>query len=106
MKITTLTTILSAIFLSSSLSAEFKADKDVSYGPHERNVLDVYWNTKFKNAPIVFTIHGGGFKNGSKAYCNKDMIKLYMSKGCIVVSPNYRLVGKGEPVTKDDCAMD
>ena len=91
---------------STNLFAGFKADKDVSYGPHERNIMDVYWNTNFKNAPIVFTIHGGGFKNGSKAYCNKDMIQLYMSKGCIVVSPNYRLVGKGEPVTKDDCAMD
>ena len=34
------------------------------------------------------------------------MIELYMSKGCIVVSPNYRLVGKGKPITKDDCAMD
>ena len=98
--------IVNLLFISTNLMAGFKADKDVSYGPHERNVLDVYWNTKFKNAPIVFTIHGGGFKNGSKAYCNKDMIKLYMSRGCIVVSPNYRLVGKGEPVTKDDCAMD
>ena len=106
MKIITFATTVLALLFSSNLSAEFKADKDVSYGPHERNVLDVYWNTKFKNAPIVFTIHGGGFKNGSKAYCNKDMIKLYMSKGCIVVSPNYRLVGKGEPVSKDDCAMD
>jgi predicted esterase len=98
-------TIFPLIF-SSNLSAEFKVDKNVSYGPHQRNVLDVYWNTDYKNAPIVFTIHGGGFKNGDKSYCNKDMIKLYMSKGCIVVSPNYRLVGKGEPVTKDDCAMD
>ena len=106
MKLITIATTIFAFFISLSLSAEFKADKDVSYGPHERNILDVYWDTKFKNAPIVFTIHGGGFKNGSKAYCNKDMIKLYMTKGCIVVSPNYRLVGKGEPVTKDDCAMD
>ena len=106
MKIITFVTILSVTVFPFALLGDFKADKDVSYGPHERNVLDVYWNTKFKNAPIVFTIHGGGFKNGSKAYCNKDMIKLYMSKGCIVVSPNYRLVGKGEPVSKDDCAMD
>ena len=98
MKIITFATTVLALLFSSNLSAEFKADKDVSYGPHERNVLDVYWNTKFKNAPIVFTIHGGGFKNGSKAYCNKDMIKLYMSRGCIVVSPNYRLVGKGSPL--------
>ena len=58
MKIITFVTILSVIVFPSALSADFKADKDVSYGPHERNVLDVYWNTKFKNAPIVFTIHG------------------------------------------------
>ena len=96
MKITTFTITILALF-SPSLSAEFKADKDVSYGPHERNVLDVYWNTKFKNAPIVFTIHGGGFKNGSKAYCNKDMIKLYMSKGCIVVSPTTVWSAKANP---------
>jgi predicted esterase len=94
------------LFFSINLFAGFKTDKDISYGPHERNILDVYWNTNFNDAPIVFTIHGGGFKNGSKAYCNKDMIKLYMSKGCIVVSPNYRLVGKGESITKDDCALD
>ena len=56
------------LIFSTNLMAEFKMDKDVSYGPHQRNVLDIYWNTKFKNAPIVFTIHGGGFKNGSKAY--------------------------------------
>ena len=105
MRITILASILAFISNSNS-TAKFKAEKDISYGPDERNVMDVYWNTKFKDAPIVFTIHGGGFKNGSKAYCNRDMIDLYMSKGCIVVSPNYRLVGKGKAITKDDCAMD
>ncbi len=94
------------LVFSTNLLAEVKVDKNVSYGPHQRNVLDVYWNTEYKNAPIVFTIHGGGFKFGDKGYCNPDMRKLYMSKGCIVVSPNYRLVKKGTSVTKDDCAMD
>jgi len=93
-------------FSSTSLFAELKVDKNVSYGSHQRNVLDVYWNTDYKNAPIVFTIHGGGFKNGDKSYCNSNMQKLYMAKGCIVVSPNYRLIKKGTPVTKDDCALD
>ena len=105
MRITILASILAFISHSNS-TAKFKAEKDISYGPDERNVMDIYWNTNFKNAPIVFTIHGGGFKNGSKAYCNRDMIELYMSKGCVVVSPNYRLVGKGKAITKDDCAMD
>ena len=105
MRITIFASILTFISHFNS-TAKFKAEKDISYGPHERNVMDVYWNTNFKNAPIVFTIHGGGFKNGSKAYCSRDMIELYMSKGCVVVSPNYRLVGKGKAITKDDCAMD
>ena len=74
MKIITFVTTLSAIIFSTFLSAEFKTIKDLSYGPHERNVLDVYWDTEYKNAPIVFTIHGGGFRFGDKAYCNEDMI--------------------------------
>ncbi|MDA7918214.1 alpha/beta hydrolase [Mariniblastus sp.] len=89
-----------------NLHAEVKVDRNVSYGTHERNVMDIYWNTQYKNAPIVFTIHGGAFKNGSKAYCNKDMRELYMAKGCIVVSPNYRLKKEGTSITKDDCALD
>jgi acetyl esterase/lipase len=97
---------ISLFSFSANLFAEVKVDKDVSYGPHERNVMDVYWDTDYKNAPIVFTIHGGGFKNGSKSYCSQDMQKLYMAKGCIVVSPNYRLVKQGTAVTKDDCALD
>ena len=67
MKIITFVTTLSALFFSTFLSAEFKAIKDLSYGPNVRNVLDVYWDTEYKNAPIVFTIHGGGFKFGDKA---------------------------------------
>ena len=94
------------LIFAENLYAEVKVDKDVAYGTHERNVLDVYWDTDYRNAPIVFTIHGGAFKNGSKAYCNKDMQNLYMAKGCIVVSPNYRLKKEGTTITKDDCTLD
>jgi predicted esterase len=105
-KALTFVVTIGLLIFATNLLAEVKVDKDVSYGTHERNVMDVHWNTDYKNAPIVFTIHGGGFKNGSKSYCNKDMQQLYMAKGCIVVSPNYRLVKKGTPITKDDCTLD
>ncbi len=95
-----------AFLLCPKLNSVPKVEKNLSYGPHERQVMDVYWDSGYENAPIVFTIHGGGFKKGDKVYCNADMRKLYAGKGCIVVSPNYRLVGKGEPITKDDCALD
>jgi predicted esterase len=105
-KTKTLVATIGLLLFATNLLAENKVDKDVAYGTHERNVLDVYWNTDFKDAPIVFTIHGGGFKNGSKSYCNKDMQKLYMAKGCIVVSPNYRLKKEGTPITVEDCTID
>ena len=95
--------------LASNLLAAAKVEKNISYGPDKRNVMDVYWDTKYKKAPIVFTIHGGGFKRGDKSYCNKDMLKLYRDKGCIVVSPNYRFMKKGSITIRDcalDCAMD
>ena len=98
--------IFGLLLFTTNLLAENKVDKDVVYGADERNVLDVYWNTDFKNAPIVFTIHGGAFKTGSKAYCNKDMQELYLAKGCIVVSPNYRLKKSGTPITVEDCTID
>ncbi|MDB4623674.1 alpha/beta hydrolase [bacterium] len=98
--------LFTANLFTGNLHAEVKVDRNVSYGTHERNVMDIYWNTQYKNAPIVFTIHGGAFKNGSKAYCSKDKRDLYMAKGCIVVSPNYRLKKEGTSITKDDCALD
>ena len=106
MKFIILATTIVTILFSSQIAAEFKTEKDLPYGPHERNVMDIYWDTSFKNAPIVFTIHGGGFRFGDKAYCNEHMIKLYMSKGCIVVSPNYRLLKIGTGVSVKDCVID
>ena len=105
-KTTVLTFALLHLIWSANLVAETKVDRNVSYGPHPRNVMDIYWNTDHTNAPIVFTIHGGGFMGGDKSYCNDDMQQLYLAKGCIVVSPNYRLVKAGTNVTKDDCSLD
>ena len=101
-----ITCALILLLFSTSVFAEVKITKNVSYGPHERNVMDIYWNTEYKNAPIVFTVHGGAFRMGSKEYLNRDMQKLYMKKGCIVVSPNYRLMKFGTPTSIKDCTVD
>lgn len=98
--------VVGLLIFTTKASAEVEVDRDVRYGMHERNVMDVYWDTEYKNAPIVFAIHGGAFKNGSKAYCNKDMQNLYLAKGCIVVSPNYRLKKQGTTITVGDCTLD
>lgn len=40
--------------------------EDVSYGPHERNLLDFWQAESDTPTPLVVFIHGGGFVNGSK----------------------------------------
>ncbi|HTI51122.1 MAG TPA: hypothetical protein VL475_09225, partial [Planctomycetaceae bacterium] len=39
---------------------------NVRYGPHERNVLDFWQAASEKPAPLAISIHGGGFREGSK----------------------------------------
>jgi len=93
--------------LATNLMAAVKVDKNVAYGPHKRNIMDIHWNTEYKNAPIVITICGGGFKSGNKGfYCNGNTQKLYRKKGCVIVSPDYRLLGGKGALTLADCEID
>ena len=40
--------------------------KDISYGPHSRNKLDVYQPPGVSNAPIFVYVHGGGYRSGDR----------------------------------------
>jgi len=63
---------------------------NVSYGPHERNVLD-FWKAESKEptALIVF-IHGGGFVGGDKAKANPAIVKACLDAGVSFMAINYR----------------
>ncbi len=64
--------------------------KNVSYGPHERNVFD-FWAAKSSHpTPLVVFIHGGGFVNGSKDGANPAMIKACLDAGVSYMAINYR----------------
>jgi len=70
--------------------------RDVSYGPHERHVLDVFASPeKGSGKPVVVFIHGGGFARGAKSAPGSpfyDNVGLWAaSKGLIGVTINYRL---------------
>jgi len=64
---------------------------NVSYGPHERNVMDVWKAKSDQPTPLLVFIHGGGFRGGSK-----EALPPYLLNGCLasdisVVAINYRL---------------
>src|SRR5262245_33970485 len=64
---------------------------NVKYGPHRRNVLDLWKAKSDKPTPLVVYIHGGGFAAGSKETLNGYMLDALLKAGISVMAINYRL---------------
>ena len=63
--------------------------ENVKYGPHERNVLD-FWQAKSEQpAPVLVSIHGGGFVAGNKSV-QPQLLKDCLDAGISVAAINYR----------------
>ena len=68
---------------------------DVRYGPHERNLLDI-WKAKplpgqTGPTPVVVYFHGGGFRGGDKSSVPAWLVIKCLDAGISVASANYRL---------------
>ena len=72
---------------------------EVPYGTHERHVLDFWKAVSDKPTPLVFVIHGGGWKNGSKERLNRfvDAPKL-LREGISVAAINYRYTSQANGI--------
>jgi acetyl esterase/lipase len=68
-----------------------KEQLNVPYGKHVRQVLDFYPAKSDKPTPLVFFIHGGGWRGGDKKFNPRP----FLSKGISVVAINYRYVQNG-----------
>jgi acetyl esterase/lipase len=64
---------------------------DVRYGPHERNVLDVWLAKSPTPTPLVIYYHGGGFRAGDKRTLNPQLLEKLRGDGITVAAANYRL---------------
>src|SRR5262245_38373259 len=64
---------------------------NVKYGPHERNVLDLWKAKSDKPAPLIVFIHGGGFRAGSKEQLSPALLEGCLKSGIAVMAINYRL---------------
>ncbi|WP_342750837.1 alpha/beta hydrolase [Termitidicoccus mucosus] len=60
----------------------------VSYGEHERQVLDFWKAPSDKPTPVLIYIHGGGWVRGDKKAV--PYVQKYLDAGISVVSINYR----------------
>lgn len=64
---------------------------NVSYGPHERNVFDLWKTPGNQPAPLVIFYHGGGFRGGDKRSLNPALLQGLLDRGISVAAANYRL---------------
>ena len=82
---------IAVTLLSDAQAQEIKRDIPYATPNHERQVLDVYSPAGAKNLPVVFWIHGGGWQAGDKSSVQLKP-QVFMEKGFVFVSTNYRLL--------------
>jgi acetyl esterase/lipase len=63
---------------------------NVKYGPHARNVMDVWLAKADKPTPVLVSIHGGGFRGGNKTI-GPILLEECLKTGISVVAITYRL---------------
>lgn len=84
---------------------DVQIQRDISYGAHERNVLDLWIVNSKKPAPLVLYIHGGGFRQGDKKSLREADLNTYLDAGYSVAAINYRLTNTAPaPAAYLDCA--
>ncbi len=64
---------------------------NAKYGPHERNVIDLWFARSGRPTPLVVFIHGGGFRGGDKSGVSAGLLKGCLDSGISVAAINYRL---------------
>lgn len=62
---------------------------DVHYGPYARNRMDVWTAAGPNPAPVLVSIHGGGFRKGDKRVA-PDLLRAALASGIAVVAITYR----------------
>ena len=64
---------------------------DIPYGPHPRNVLDLWKADSPRPTPLWVWIHGGGFMGGDPSFVPPALLGDALPAGISVASINYRL---------------
>ena len=78
--------------------------RDVHYGPHARNLMDVWMVDTPTPAPVLISIHGGAFRHGQKKISN-HYLRECLDSGIAVVTLTYRFTDEAiAPAQFEDAA--
>ena len=77
-----------------ALPAGLRILHDMRYGDGPAETFDVYAPAQVRNAPVIFMVHGGGWRRGDKAARNvvQNKVAHWLPHGFIVISVDYPLL--------------
>lgn len=83
-----------------SLPTDVRVLRDLAYGDHPRQRMDVYLPENSDNAQVIFMVHGGAWRIGDKAVERvvQNKLNYWVPKGVVFISVNYRLVPDAYPL--------
>lgn len=84
------------------LPAGVEVARDVEYGSDPLQRFDVYFPANVTAAPVIFMVHGGGWRNGDKSARGvvENKVAHWVTRGSILVSTNYRLLPSADVLTQ------
>lgn len=80
--------------LARAPKAGIAVERDISYGPHPRQRLDVFRPERASGAPVVAFVHGGAFVRGDKRTSDEiydNVLYWFARQGWVGIDIEYRL---------------
>jgi arylformamidase len=76
--------------------------RDVAYGSDKAQRFDVYAPRNAAAAPVIFLVHGGGWKHGDKKMdaVVENKVAYWSKQGFIVISTDYRMLPEADPLVQ------
>jgi acetyl esterase/lipase len=84
--------------------AHSKPTERVDYGKSPLQSFDVYSANQSKDAPVIFMVHGGGWKRGDKGMSGvvDNKFERWSPRGIVFISANYRLLPEADPYVQTE----
>lgn len=88
-------------------AAHVRVTRDIAYGNDPAQRFDVYSPLRtdskaMPNAPVIFMVHGGGWRRGDKAARSvvENKVRRWVGSGFVLISVNYRMLPKAAPLAQ------
>ncbi|RJG02711.1 alpha/beta hydrolase [Noviherbaspirillum sedimenti] len=82
------------------LPAGVTVRRNIAYGSDPQQRFDLYLPPQAQDAPVLFMVHGGGWRRGDKAMAAAvdNKVAHWVPQGVILISANYRMLSDAPPL--------